>query len=452
MNGPALLTPGEVVAGRYRVAELLGAGGMGAVYRAEHVELGKVVALKVMLGAAAGSDQALARFINEARAAARIGHPGIVEVFDLGTEEGRAYIAMELLAGEELEERIERVGPLPLADVVRFGCEIADALSAAHGHGIVHRDLKPANVFLATRGRQHDIVKILDFGVAKLVEDASDVKTKTGSVLGTPLYMAPEQLQDSKQVDARADVYAIGGLLYAMLTGRPPLDGNTLHELFFRIVTVAPPPPSASRPEVPRWLDSLVCRALAKRPEDRPVSAAEVLTALEAGGAGESYSRPVAPPGVRVAAGSAPVGASDSVDAIKGSSLSALSSMTPPPQGVRSLALPVTGLVVFVGIAGTVGLLALRSGSAPGAESHPAVSAQDSVEAQPEPGVVVVPVPASDVALQASDAGAEAASSAQSASTPVPDVVRSPPKATPVAPRPKPPPASLDNAPTLVPR
>ena len=282
-SGKSELSAGTIV-GRYSIVRRLGAGGMGAVYHAQHIELGKQVALKIMLPELSAKGEMVRRFMNEARAAARIGHPGIIEVFDLGVDGTLAYIAMEKLEGEELHERIQREGQLPVDSVVRIGIEVADAIEAAHENGIVHRDLKPANVFLARRGRQLDLVKVLDFGIAKLTQsDSGGLETSTGAIFGTPLYMAPEQFRDSKQVDRRTDVYAIGAILYHALAGVPPFRGPTLPELIYQITTVVPPPIKSVRSDVPAWLERLLSRALAKEAGERFQTARELADALAAG-------------------------------------------------------------------------------------------------------------------------------------------------------------------------
>jgi eukaryotic-like serine/threonine-protein kinase len=282
-SGKSELSAGTIV-GRYSIVRRLGAGGMGAVYEAQHVELGKQVALKVMLPELSAKGDMVRRFMNEARAAARIGHPGIIEVFDLGVDGSLAYIAMEKLEGEELQARIQRDGQLSVPWVIRIGMEMADAIEAAHESGIVHRDLKPANVFLARRGRQQDLVKILDFGIAKLTQsDSGGFETSTGAIFGTPLYMAPEQFRDSKQVDRRTDVYAIGAILYHALAGAPPFRGPTLPELIYQITAVAPPPIASVRSDVPEWLDRVLSRALAKEAGERFQKARELADALAFG-------------------------------------------------------------------------------------------------------------------------------------------------------------------------
>lgn len=256
---------------------------MGAVFEAEHLELRRPVAVKRMLREFTDAPDMLRRFENEARAAARIGHPGIVDVLDLGTDEDGVFLVMELLDGEELEARMRREGALPIDEVVRLGRELADAVAAAHDAGIIHRDLKPANVFLCHGRAGRWRVKVLDFGIAKLLFDGSGASTRTGAVLGTPLYMAPEQLRDSKQVDVRADVYSVGAILYHALAGRPPLDAGSLPELFYKITMEQPATPSELRPDTPAWLSSLLEAALQKEPASRPQSMHAFAEALERG-------------------------------------------------------------------------------------------------------------------------------------------------------------------------
>lgn len=292
------LQPGSVIGGRYRVVRRVGQGGMGAVYEALHVELGRSVAVKLMLKSFTANAEFVRRFANEARAATRIGHPGIVDVLDLGTDAHGTYLAMELLEGEELEHCLRREGQLSVARAVQLVRELADAVAAAHDAGIVHRDLKPANVFLAAGRHGKTTVKVLDFGIAKLLNDDSESHTRTGAVFGTPLYMAPEQLKDSKSVDARADVYSMGAILYHALTGRPPLEAATFPELAFKISTSDPRPARELCRDVPPWLDAVLARALRKDPNDRFDSALAFCRALEAGAdsVGSTVaSRPPAP-------------------------------------------------------------------------------------------------------------------------------------------------------------
>jgi len=279
------LQPGDVVGGRYIVRGLLGVGGMGAVYEAEHTQLRKMVALKVLLPQLTFDPDATARFFREARPAAAVGHPGIVQVFDLGTDEsGLAYLAMEKLEGEELHSRIQRAKPIPAGFAVRVGIELCDAVSAAHEAGVLHRDLKPANVFLSKVGRARDVVKVLDFGIAKLQREtaAEDQVTRSGQIMGTPLYMAPEQLRGIKDVDERIDVYAIGAILYETLAGRARFRASSYAEVVVNVLREEPEDLALLRPDLPSAMIDLVKRAMSKDRDTRYRSAREVGDALVA--------------------------------------------------------------------------------------------------------------------------------------------------------------------------
>jgi eukaryotic-like serine/threonine-protein kinase len=258
------------LAGRYRLEEVIGRGGMSTVYRATDRVLQRTVAVKVMSAALAeGDPSTIARFEREARAAASLVHPGIVTVYDTGVDGDQRFIAMEYIDGESLATIIAREAPLAPDRVTRIGAEAADALDAAHRAGLVHRDVKPGNVMIARTG----VVKVLDFGIAR-VGDAASI-TKTTSLLGTAAYMPPEHAL-GEPVDARSDVYSLGCLLYAMLTGHPPFSGEVPAAVLHQQVNATPRPPSEVNGRVSRELDALVLQMLAKAPADRPQSAAEV--------------------------------------------------------------------------------------------------------------------------------------------------------------------------------
>jgi hypothetical protein len=277
------LAPGTLIASRYRVTGLLGRGGMGAVYEAEHVELGRQVALKTVLPQDGQSEQVSARLIREARTAARIGHPGIVDVFDLLEHGGITFVVMERLHGEELHQRIQRERRLSVGFALRMGIEVGGAIAAAHAHGIIHRDLKPRNVFIARDARLGEVFKVLDFGIAKLTEDIDlRLATFSGHVVGTPAYMAPERLAGVSQVDGRADIYAIGAMLYEALTGRPPFEAKSYPELVLRVSSEQPRPIVERRDDVPAALSSAITRALSKNPDARQRSADELVAELAA--------------------------------------------------------------------------------------------------------------------------------------------------------------------------
>jgi len=294
------LAPGTLIASRYRVTGLLGCGGMGAVYEAEHIELGRQVALKTVLPQYGQSEHVSARLIREARAAARIGHPGIVDVFDLLEHDGITVVVMERLHGEELHQRIQREGRLSVRFALRMGIEVGGAIAAAHAHGIIHRDLKPRNVFIARDARLGEVFKVLDFGIAKLTHDIDlRLATFSGHVVGTPAYMAPERLAGVSQVDGRADVYAIGAMLYEALTGRPPFEAKSYPELVLRVSSEQPRPIVERRDDVPVAFGRAIARALSKDPNARQNSADELvdeLTEIEATSALEdSGCRPTSP-------------------------------------------------------------------------------------------------------------------------------------------------------------
>ena len=275
---------GELIGGgRYRLGALIGRGGMGAVYEGEHLELQRPVAIKTLLPELVADERTSTRLIREARAAAAIGHPGIVDVIDLVREDEITYVVMERLDGEELRERLNRVGTMTVAEVLRLGIEVGEAVASAHSFGIVHRDLKPRYVFVTRHPRLGEAFKVLDFGIAKLaVEPADLAQSHSGQIAGTPLYMAPERLAGEQEADPRLDVYGIGALLYEALAGRPPFQAETYPELVLRIATESPPPLRGIRDDVPAGLDGIVMAALAKRPEERPQSALVLVEALRA--------------------------------------------------------------------------------------------------------------------------------------------------------------------------
>ncbi|HEX2692292.1 MAG TPA: protein kinase [Kofleriaceae bacterium] len=271
---------GAEIDGRYRVLDLIGEGGMGKVYLAEHIEIGKRVALKVLHPSYSRMPDLVERFRREARAASKIGHPNIVDVTDSGTTaDGSVYFVMEYLEGVELGSVIEREGALDVARALKITGQICRALAAAHREGIIHRDLKPENIFLVTRDGTADVVKVLDFGIAKTTEaEAARERrlTSPGMAMGTPEYMAPEQAA-GRPADARCDVYAVGAILYEMVTGVPPYSGDNFMEILTKKATVDPPPPIQVRGEIASQVSDVVTGAMARSPDDRP----QTMEALE---------------------------------------------------------------------------------------------------------------------------------------------------------------------------
>jgi serine/threonine-protein kinase len=267
--------------GRYRLKRRIASGGMGDVWVAHHPGLKRDVAVKVLrVDAQERSAGAVSRFEREVRATAELMHPNTVRVFDYGTtEDGLCYYVMELLQGETLAAHVDCGGPLPPARAVHIIGQAARALGEAHARGIVHRDVKPENLFLTSLGGEHDFVKVLDFGIAKVAHSESTM-TRTGWVLGTPEYMSPEVAM-GKQADARSDVYALGAVLYFLLCGRPPFVGENVGALFFAHATEAPLPPSVHIGRaLPPDLERVIMRALDKDPEARYPSASELALAL----------------------------------------------------------------------------------------------------------------------------------------------------------------------------
>jgi serine/threonine protein kinase len=273
--------------GGYRVLSKLGEGGMGSVYVAEHLLLKRKIAVKVLLKELTSDASITRRFMNEARATSQIVHPGIVRIWDFGEHtDGTAYILMELLEGETLRERIVKRGRFPLDQALAMVRQIAEALGAAHAQRVVHRDLKPENIFLVADPAVPFGVqpKILDFGIAKILDPGVDApQTRAGSIIGTPLYMSPEQCMATPGVDHRADLYALGGIFYLLLCGRPPFEKGSFGDLLAAHLHEPPPRPSAKVATLPPWIDEIVLRLLAKVREERFQSTEEFLDALLAG-------------------------------------------------------------------------------------------------------------------------------------------------------------------------
>jgi serine/threonine protein kinase len=237
---------GHVIMDRYQLVSVLGTGGMGSVWRANHTQLRTEVAVKLLDPAIASDPQVVARFLREARAAASLRNRHVVQIFDYGVEDGNAFIVMELLRGETLGERISRLGTLPVEETVKFLCQVMRAIGRAHEGGIVHRDLKPDNIFITPDDDGVEYAKVLDFGVAKVengaLDPSSGVKTQTGMMIGTPYYMSPEQAK-AKPVDHRADIWALAVITYEALTGQRPFRGESFGELVMAICGMPLPVP-----------------------------------------------------------------------------------------------------------------------------------------------------------------------------------------------------------------
>jgi serine/threonine-protein kinase len=263
-----MVQPGDII-GRYQVQERIGTGAHGVVHVAEHIDLGRRVALKVLRQTEV-SPVAVTRFFDEAKALARLGHAHIVSVYDYGVSpSGDSYYVMELLEGETLRTRLKRPEPMALWDAVRIAAQTADALQVAHEAGVIHRDVKPDNIFLVPRPGG-PFVKVLDFGVARTLRSEKERLTITGTIVGTPLYMAPEQSTGKREaVDHRADIYALGILLHEMVSGAPPFMGANAAQIVLQHISAPLPSLRETRPETPERLECVLERACEKSREAR---------------------------------------------------------------------------------------------------------------------------------------------------------------------------------------
>jgi serine/threonine-protein kinase len=272
---------GRVIADRYLILARLGEGGMGRVYAAEHVKMNRQCAIKVMNPSLMNDGESATRFAREASNAARILHPNVAAVFDFGESDRTVYLVMEYVDGEPLSEMLARVGALQPRRAIDIARQIADGLSAAHELGLIHRDLKPDNVIVTRKRDGKEIAKVVDFGIAKAVSDApQDALTRSGLVIGTPEFMSPEQLLGDP-VDARTDIYALGCMLYQMLSGMKPFDADTREQMIRRRLHEPPPHIRDVVPSVPKRVDTLIAHMLARSPGDRLASAAEVSASLD---------------------------------------------------------------------------------------------------------------------------------------------------------------------------
>jgi serine/threonine-protein kinase len=273
---------GQVIADRYRILTQLGRGGMGVVYQVEHVHIGKLMAMKLLSGELARDALTLKRFQREAQAVSQLGHPNTVQIFDFGESEGLAYLVMEYLPGRDLATIIFSEGALPFTRVAKIGAQIAGSVEEAHQRGVIHRDIKPENVMVLDTSEQSDFVKVLDFGIAKLrALEPGAPETAKGHLLGTPYYMAPEQIRGDP-IDGRVDIYALGALMYKAVTGVTPFTADMPMEVLTKHLNEPLVPPRKRAPErdIPLEAERIISKALAKKPEQRYASMAELRTEL----------------------------------------------------------------------------------------------------------------------------------------------------------------------------
>jgi len=279
------LKTGDILDRKYRVERVLGAGGMGIVVSARHIELGTRVALKLMQPKLATDPESVLRFQREARAAVRMKGEHVARVTDVGRLENDVpYMVMEFLAGRDLGQMVGERGPLPIADAVGYVLQAAEGIAEAHSLGIIHRDLKPQNLFLTRRPDGTPLVKVLDFGLVKALEGGgmgAVALTQTMSVMGSPVYMSPEQMRSPKEVGTPTDIWSLGVCLYELLLGTVPFDGTTAFEVCAKVLNEAPRPPHEARADVPAALSAAILRCLEKDPKRRCVDVAELATALE---------------------------------------------------------------------------------------------------------------------------------------------------------------------------
>ncbi|HSY23232.1 MAG TPA: protein kinase [Polyangiaceae bacterium] len=352
-NGAPIATAdfraGEVLAGKYRIERVLGAGGMGVVVAAYHLQLDTKVAIKVLRSSMLEDPEATARFAREARAAAKITNEHVARVLDVGSlESGAPYIVMEFLEGEDLACLLQRHGPLPIDRAVDFVLQACVAVADAHKVGIIHRDLKPSNLFCTRRTDGQFVVKVLDFGISKRVDaEAGASVTRTNTVMGSPLYMSPEQLRSTRDVDHRTDIWAFGIILFELLAGRVPFDGETFTEVAVKASTEPPVSLRRLRADTPPGLEAIIERCLAKAPSGRYADVAAFAMALAEFGSRQARSL-----AERVAAivGSDPEFVGPSRFAVTSGSL---------PSALTSSALRVSsrrGPVIALAVAGVAGI------------------------------------------------------------------------------------------------
>ncbi len=398
-TGEPIVRPGDVIARKYRVDRVIGAGGMGMVVAATHVALHQTVAIKLMLPTALSSGEAIERFLREGRAVAKLRSPHVPRVVDVGTlETGEPYMVMELLEGEDLAEMLHRTGPLPVADALEYVRQACGALVDAHALGIIHRDLKPANLFVAREGQGAPVVKVLDFGISKsLQQDPTNLAlTATSAVMGSPLYMSPEQMRASRDVDARTDIWSLGVTLYELVVGEVPFLAQSPMELGAKVLHEVPVPPAERRPGLPAAINDIILRCLEKDPARRFPGAQALAEALTAARGDSATLAVLAPPGattgprVSLGPGGTPPAGSRTLPFSK-----TIQAEAPAPAS-RLPRLVAAGAAVALAITG--GAVALRT-SAPSVTSAAVMEPPGRVDASPTlPSATLAPAPTASAA------------------------------------------------------
>jgi len=403
-NSPQLtdgVHEGDVLAGKYRVDRVLGAGAMGIVVAAHHLHLDRKVAIKFLLPTMLHDQDAVARFAREARAAAKIRSEHVAQVLDVGTlDSGAPYMVMEFLDGSDLAEWLRRRGPLPFGEAVEFVLQACEALAEAHMSGIVHRDLKPANLFCTRRPDGLLSVKVLDFGISKVGSMPGAMPemsmTRTSAVMGTPYYMSPEQLRASRDVDPRTDIWAMGVILYELATGMVPFNGESLSDVCIKIATESPPALRALRPDTPPGFEAVVERCLRKDRGQRYSTVAEFARALapfateRARGSIDRVSRTLREPAPEPSASLTGTLAAPAEDPNTGT-FGPLGRTTTGSKGRSTAAIAALGVVAVVALVGAAVVMGGRgrpaSAETPVASPGPALLPAKETPAPPPPPV-----------------------------------------------------------------
>jgi eukaryotic-like serine/threonine-protein kinase len=438
LEAAAGVAEGQILAGKYRVERVLGVGGMGVVIAARHVELDEKVAIKFLLPTMLADTNAVVRFSREAKAAVRIKSEHVARVFDVGRlENGAPYMVMEFLEGNDLAAWLARSGPLPVAQAVDFVLQACIGVADAHALGIVHRDLKPANLFCVRRSDGRPSIKVLDFGISKMTDAAGSGMsfTHTSAMMGSPLYMSPAQFRSSKNVDARTDIWALGAILFELVTGEPPFRAETVPELAIKIATEPPPRADSLRPNVPRGLATVVAQCLEREPERRHRDVAALALALAPFAASEAQPLALRVAGIlgQSAQSGIPSAPTPEVSHAEARTASPLQYTSPEAPNRSRLALTIALLGGLI-VAGGAGISWWRASSVVPASSADSVTALAPPPAAPEPAASSIR-PSSLAPSVSAEASALPAPS-MSAPAALVEPREAPAKARPPAPRP----------------
>lgn len=421
--------PVELLAGKYRLTRLLGKGGMGAVWEGVHATLGTRVAVKFIDAQYASSQDVRQRFVNEAKAAARLRSKHVVQVYDQGLlDDGRPYIVMEFLAGEPLDQRLDRLGRLPAAETALILLQVGRALAKAHAAGIVHRDLKPENIFLVWDEEDHtDVAKVVDFGIAKFTQSGpgtASSSTRTGAVLGTPHFMSPEQARGLRSIDHRTDLWALGVIAYRCIVGKLPFQGEAVGDLLVKICTTDPSPPSHEAEDAVAGFDEWTQRALARDPEARFQSAADLTESLCRLAGVEVRGAPLSTLSGGAASSQGPAAARTDPD---NETAAPLTQDLPPQRRRAPLFIGLGVAAVVLAGAAALGMRALAGPPVEGAETSAVVpAAQRPAPDDHEPSVTVAPAETEEDPASEETAPAEAKPSESAGAETAPPTVPAP--------------------------